>query len=228
MELLSINADAKTVKGIKYGYLTAIQYLSPAKESGVNLCTFASNGCKAACLYTAGRGATDIIKRARLARTKLFLSNKYAYFSKLILEIQKLERRAKRENLIPCVRLNGTSDIPFEKIKFYDKTIFQWFPHVQFYDYTKNPNRTNIPINYHLTFSRSETNEETALQKLKSGSNVAVVFRNKLPKKWNGFNVTNGDLSDLRFLDKINSVVGLIEKGKAKQDESNFVVDTTN
>ena len=225
MELLSINADAKTKKGTKYGYLTAIQYLSPANESGANLCTFASNGCKAACLYTAGRGATSPVKQARLARTQLFLTNKHEYFTQLILEINKLIRKAKRDGLTPCVRLNGTSDIPFEKIKHCGKTIFQWFPNVQFYDYTKNPNRTNLPNNYYLTFSRSETNEDIAFDMLRKGMNVAVVFRDKLPKKWKGFNVINGDLSDVRFIDTAKSIVGLIEKGKAKHDETNFVVE---
>lgn len=225
MELLSINADAKTRKGTKYGYLTAVQYLSPANESGTNLCTFASNGCKEACLYTAGRGAMNSVKQSRMNRTRLFLTSKPAYFTQLIAEINKLIRKAKRDGLTPCIRLNGTSDIPFEKIKHGGKTIFQWFPNVQFYDYTKNPNRSNLPSNYYLTFSRSESNEDKAFEMLRKGTNVAVVFRNKLPKKWNGFNVINGDLSDVRFIDKANSIVGLIEKGKAKQDETNFVVE---
>ena len=225
MKLLSINVDAKTRKGTKYGYLTAVQYLSPANESGVNLCTFASDGCKAACLYTAGRGAMDRVKQSRMNRTRLFLTSKHAYFTQLIAEINKLISKAKRDGLTPCVRLNGTSDIPFEKIKHCGKTIFQWFPNVQFYDYTKNPNRSNLPSNYYLTFSRSETNEDKAFEMLRKGTNVAVVFRNKLPKKWKGFNVLNGDLSDVRFIDKANSIVGLIEKGKAKQDETNFVVE---
>ena len=76
-----------------------------------------------------------------------------------------------------------------------------------------------------MTFSRSETNEDIAFDMLRKGMNVAVVFRNKLPKTWNDFNVINGDLSDVRFIDKANSIVGLIEKGKAKQDETNFVVE---
>jgi hypothetical protein len=54
---------------------------------------------------------------------------------------------------------------------------------------------------------------------------VAVVFRNKLPEAWKGFPVVSGDESDLRFLDPKGHVVGLIAKGKAKQDRSGFVVD---
>ena len=122
----------------------------------------------------------------------------------------------------------------FEKQKF---SFMQNFPNVQFYDYTKHFNRMikylrgELPANYHLTFSRYEANDFQTTQVLKAGGNVAVVFRNKLPATYKGFKVIDGDLHDLRFLDKKNVVVGLKEKltlnnkGKLDRDNSGFVVD---
>ena len=86
-------------------------------------------------------------------------------------------------------------------------------------------NEEKFPSNYHLTFSRSENNDKKCEMVLLMGGNVAVVFRNQLPKTWKGFEVVNGDETDLRFLDKKGVVVGLIEKGMAKKDATGFVVE---
>ena len=51
------------------------------------------------------------------------------------------------------------------------------------------------------------------------------MFRNKLPKTFKGLPVIDGDKDDLRFLDPQGVIVGLIAKGKAKQDKSGFVID---
>ncbi|WP_373093066.1 hypothetical protein [Zhongshania sp.] len=126
-----------------------------------------------------------------------------------------------------CIRLNGTSDVAWHKITFSDTgSLFETFPDVQFYDYTPNPDRMgNVPPNYHLTFSRKEDNDEVSKWILNKGHNVAVVFRNKLPDTWHGRPVIDGDVSDLRFNDGHNVVVGLIAKGKARKDTSGFVID---
>jgi len=108
--------------------------------------------------------------------------------------------------------------------------IMEAFSTVQFYDYTKHRNRRDLPSNYHLTFSRSEANNDAALEWLAAGGNVAVVFDTKkgqaLPETWNGYRVIDGDLTDLRFLDDKNVVVGLRAKGPARKDTSGFVVHT--
>ena len=85
-----------------------------------------------------------------------------------------------------------------------------------------------FPSNYHLTFSRSETNDKLCEMVLEMKGNVAVVFRNQLPETWKGYEVINGDENDLRFLDKQGVVVGLIEKGMAKKDETGFVQEGVN
>ena len=151
--------------------------------------------------------------------------------AQLFKEIASAIKSAAKKGMEPCFRLNLTSDLPWEKIKFNDKNIFDSFPSVKFYDYTKSAARMStflageLPSNYHLTFSRSESNEKLVDAVLASGGNVAVVFRGSLPNTWKGKQVISGDESDLRFLDPQNVIVGLVEKGKAKKDASGFVVE---
>jgi archaellum component FlaF (FlaF/FlaG flagellin family) len=226
--LLSIDTNAKTVKGQKKGYKTGILYLAPASVSGVvNVCIFASEACRIACLYSAGRGTFTSVQQARINKTKLFVSDKHAFVETLKINVSKLVSNCLKSKATPTIRLNGTSDINWERY-----SVIQSFPKVQFYDYTKNHFRMmlflegKLPSNYSLTFSRSETNETQCLEVLNRGGNVAVVFRSKtLPNTWNGFKVINGDENDLRFLDPKGVVIGLSAKGKAKSDTSGFVVD---
>lgn len=225
--LLSIDTNAKTVKGQSKGYRTGILYLAPASVSGViNVCAFASDACRTACLYSAGRGAFNSVQKARIAKTQFYVSDKSAFVETLKTNVRQLIAKCVKENATPTVRLNGTSDIGWERYG-----IIQAFNGTQFYDYTKNYVRMigflfgKLPSNYHLTFSRSETNDDLCLEILNRGGNVAVVFRKELPTHWNGFPVINGDENDLRFLDPKGVVVGLIAKGKAKTDTTGFVVD---
>lgn len=81
--LLSIGVDAKTVKGEKIGYMTGILYLAPSNSSGYEMCMFASPGCKAACLFTAGRGAMSIVKNARIQKTIQFATNTAQFMAEL-------------------------------------------------------------------------------------------------------------------------------------------------
>jgi hypothetical protein len=229
--LLSIDTNAKTVKGQKKGYLTGILYLAPVKESGaINVCPHASEGCAAACLFTAGRGAFDNVRNARVAKTLAFVHDRPAFMAQLCDDVRRLVAKAKRDGMIPCVRLNGTSDLPWENIRCGEHAnIMQAFPDLQFYDYTKNPNRIaahlegRMPANYHLTFSRSEENDKVAISILQSGGSVAIVFT-ALPAAFAGAPVVNGDETDLRFLDPRGCVVGLKAKGRARRDDSGFVV----
>jgi len=231
--LLSIDTNAKTVKGQAKGFLTGILYLAPVKESGaINVCPHASQGCAAACLFTAGRGAFDNVRSARIAKTLAFVQDRPAFMETLAADVAKLAKKASKAGMIPCVRLNGTSDLPWENIACGDsRNIMEKFPSIQFYDYTKNPNRIaaylegKLPRNYQLTFSRSEDNGQIALSILGSGGNVAIVFSSaKLPESYQGKPVVDGDDSDLRFLDPRGCVVGLKAKGKARRDLSGFVV----
>ena len=232
--ILSISSDSKTVKGEKYGYLTGIFYGSPAQESGVlNACPHSSEACRFHCLYKQGRASVfQTIKEARIRKTKEFKFESETFREKLRKEIFLLVKKAKAKGMIPAIRLNGTTDFPWEKIPVGGKAnLMECFPEVQFYDYTPNPFRpySKLPVNYHLTFSRKEDNEAQVDYAISRGVNVAVVFRSKqFPETYKGRPVINGDLSDLRFLDPRGVIVGLSAKGTAKKDMSGFVVDSIN
>jgi hypothetical protein len=223
VKLLSVSADAKTVKGEKQGYLTGILYLAPANLSGHNVCVSASPGCTQACLNTAGRaGIFPSIMEARIRKTNYLFDNRAAFLDDLTHDIKSLVRRAKKQGLTPCVRLNGTSDLPWLALAMADK-----FPNVIHYDYSKIPKPwQRLRPNYHLTFSNSELNLAECFDALEHHINVAVVFPIKkgrpLPSEWHGYPIIDGDISDLRFLDTFG-VVGLRAKGKAKKDSSGFV-----
>ena len=230
MKLLT-TANAKIRKGEKIGFKTFGIHLAPASLSGFNVCKDASLGCIYSCLNTAGMGAFSNVQLARIEKTRLFFKDKAVFLSQLIKEITAAIKSAEKQNLTAVFRLNLTSDLPWEKIKLNGKSVFDLFPQVTFYDYTKSPERMtaflagDMPKNYHLTFSKSETNGAIAESILKSGGNVAMVFRKSLPTKWLGVDVINGDETDLRFLDGAGKIVGLVEKGKAKKDESGFVIE---
>ena len=236
-------SNPKLAKGRKLGVLSAPLHLAPANLSGYEVCAKRTAGCTQACLHTAGNPAHMEGKtRARIARTKLYFEDRAFFMSVLISEIAALESKAQRADMICGVRLNATSDIPFERVKIKHlgdtySNIMELFPDVQFYDYTKRPNRRNLPQNYHLTFSLAEDNDADAIQALKNGFNVAAVFRVKrghaLPKFFRGWNimghnfggypVIDGDLHDYRPFDQSGVIVGLRAKGQAMADQSGFV-----
>ena len=228
-KLLGINTNYKTIKSEKVGVLTGIIYMSPYNLSGKNVCPGASAGCAAACLNTAGRGAMGVVQKARLKKTNRFWDDRGQFLQDLAAEIAKLQKQAEAKGLKAAVRLNGTSDLPYERYKVGDTgmNIMQLFPEVQFYDYTKLENRIvgqQLPANYHLTFSRAEDNDHKLDDVLKHTS-AAVVFSGELPSKWRGYPVIDGDEHDARFTDAGPGVIiGLTAKGKAKHDASGFVV----
>lgn len=224
MKLLS-RYNYKTVKGEKLGILTGILYLAPARLSGYETCPMRSIGCTNACLNTAGMGIFSNVQQARIAKTKMFFEEREKFLPLLKKDITALVKQAKKENFLPAVRLNGTSDIEWTRFK-----IMEEFPDVQFYDYTKILKHLTKDIpNYHITFSKNEMNDDDCKKALDLGYNVAVVFNTKkgeeLPKEWNGYPVYDGDLSDVRFYDPGNHVIGLRAKGEAKKDKSGFVIN---
>jgi hypothetical protein len=227
--------NAKIVKGEKLGYVTKGIHLAPANLSGYEVCKWRSKGCTFACLNTAGRGQMERTQDSRIAKTKLFFEQRLDFLDKLRKEIASSIKSADKKEMEAVFRPNLTSDIAWEDIENEEsETIFQMFEDIQFYDYTKSFGRMakfingELPHNYHLTFSASEHNQKLVEMVLAMGGNVAIVFRGQLPKTWKGHEVINGDENDLRFLDKQGVVVGLIEKGLAKKDETGFVQEGVN
>ena len=231
MKLLT-TGNAKTVKGRKQGYQTYILHLAPANVSGViNTCPKATAGCKAACLNLAGRGGMfkegapiNTIQIARIRKTREFAADRVQFMNQLYDDIRLAVRQCEKKGMTPAVRLNGTSDLSWEKYPVMGhKNIFKAFPNVQFYDYTKVLNRKveDLP-NYHLTFSRAESNEKDCIKALEAGMNVAAVY-DKIPE-----GMYSADETDLRFLDPVDGqIIGLKVKGhRAKKDTSGFVIRT--
>lgn len=230
-KLLS-TANPKIQKGTKLGYLSFILHLAPADLSGKETCPKRTAGCTAACLNTAGRGGmfrkgetTNVIQQARIRKTRYFFENRDQFMLDLADDIHRAINYARRKGLKPVFRLNGTSDLSWEKyaVPGLAKNIFSLFPTTQFYDYTKVLGRkvADIP-NYHLTFSAADGNDQDVERAIAEGMNVAVVF-DQLPQEWMGRTVFDADETDLRFLDPKGVVMGLKAKGRAKRDTSGFV-----
>ena len=238
----------KAIKASKYGYVNAINYMAPAATGGAgNLCPHASPGCLALCLgwYSGQAGmlsnaelelGSNAVRLSRQRKAREFMHNRQEFLATMVKGIEHAMRLAKRKRKKLCVRPNGATDITWESMRLGDmftgKSIFDLFPNVQFVDYTKNYKRMlrfcegKLPSNYHLTFSRSETNEAQCVDVLAHGGNVAVVFAGVMPSEYLGRQVINGDAHDLRHLDPRGGVIiGLSPKGrKAKNDTSGFVV----
>jgi hypothetical protein len=241
-ELFGTSSKIEKSNNSEYGYYTLIQYLSPASESGWQLCPFRTPACEAGCLgHSSGRMVMDNAKRARIARTTLLMTDRQAYRAQAIKELSALERKSDKNGVLPAARPNGDSDITWENtrfprpespaISFLAASLMELFPDIQFYDYTKWPSKfrpaSRIPANYHLTYSRSETTTLDDIQaEFEAGRNTAVVF-DTVPTKWEGWTVIDGDKDDLRFLDPVGVIVGLKAKGAAKKDTSGFVVRLT-
>jgi len=235
--------------------LNAVMYLAPSDSGGLgNLCPWATAGCRVVCLgIGSGRmnhGAAALasrefdwekttVSKAMIWRTKMFMKRRPAFKAKLDAEVGALRAKARRQGMKTAVRLNGTTDIVWEKVY---PELFAKYHDVIFYDYTKAPRsvRASAPANYHLTFSYAETaaNHLNALDWLKAGKNIAVVFDTTkgeaLPESFLSYKlsraipVIDADSDDMRFLDPVGVVAGLRAKGAAKHDKSGFVVAVEN
>jgi hypothetical protein len=222
------STNAKTSKN---ELTTFILYLAPANTvPEFNLCPFASNGCISSCLNTAGRGAFSNVQLARINKTKFWGYDRANFYIQLAQELLKIHDKAVKYKEKIAIRLNGTSDIDhlqllqrYSGINFLDK----FYSDLLFYDYTKNINHVKryVGSSYKLTFSRSESNQANCEIALNLGVNVAAVFKGSLPETFNGYQVINGDTTDLRYFDPAGVIVGLVAKGKAKKDCSGFVIN---
>jgi hypothetical protein len=225
------NTNAKTIKNEAETY---ILYLSPLNlnDSGKSVCPFASKGCGEACLNSAGRGKFSNVQKARRRKTNLFFDDPALFFTQLLSDLSKINGKAVKENKNIFIRLNGTSDLDFDKllVRYTGQGLIS-FGALKFYDYTKDKKKArnfatyNENDKYRVTYSRKETDTDIEIKTLLSyGVNVAIVFANNLPNEYLGYNVINGDLTDLRYNDPSGVIVGLKAKGKAKKDCSGFVV----
>jgi hypothetical protein len=240
-----VNISAKMIKNMKVSNnMTFAMYLAPAMVSGYNVCPNSTHECRIGCLATSGRAGMDILSgknmviNARIKKTKLFFEDNEFFMDWLFAELKAAQNKAIKKGFDFSVRLNGTSDIDWQNTLHNGKNVFESFPDVNFYDYTKNITKFfDKPENYHLTFSYSGKNTEMCKKVLNIGHNVAVVFNVKsekhLPKTFMGYTVINGDLTDYRPNDGKGVIIGLKWKQIANKadnkaiKESVFVVQTT-
>lgn len=228
------SANFKIEKSLKLGFAITGIHLLPDND----ICKFKSNDCFRLCLVSAGRGIFNNVRKARQVKTEYFKNDTQGFMLQLIKEINSFIKYSEKRDLIPVIRLNLTSDIDYSSIysENHFDIIFNEFPKVQFYDYTKDFKKMLQQIqrpykNYDLTFSFNGYNWKHCQAVLKTGYNVAMVFAgSRLPDTYKGkfnqsYKVINGDESDLRFKDEKGVIVGLLAKGKAKQENSAFVIE---
>lgn len=226
---LFTESNPKLEKGEDLGYLSFGLHFAPATISGYQVCASASSGCTIACLYTSGKGGMTYVQNARIAKTRRFFEAREIFLNDMVKDMYAALRRADRLKMAPAFRLNLTSDIRWETVEVQGtRNVMDIFDGVQFYDYTKHANRRDIPSNYHLTFSRSESNDDKVQDMFNAGRNVAIVFdtpKNKpLPAMFRGRKVIDGRTHDLRFLDEAGVWVGLSALGRGRKDHSGFVM----
>ena len=216
--------------------LNIVMHLTPSDFSGYQACASASEKCLEVCLNLAGRGHVSNVQIGRTKKTKLLFEHRALFIELLTREIGYWTRKAERENLDLAIRLNGTSDIPWEKVA---PSIFTDFPEIQFYDYTKIVKRMGdryvMPRNYDLTFSRTESNDSDVQKVLRNSGKVAIVFGDysqvlsTVKNGYFGCKVVDGVITDRRFADKKPKKGGLIVAlkalGNAIGDTSGFVLD---
>jgi hypothetical protein len=236
-KLLNVSQNSKTIKGEKKGYLTGILYLAPYTVAGiidsegkpVNTCPASNEACRKACLFTSGlANVFKTINEARIKKTQRLFNDAENFLKDLKRDIMILKADAESKGMTAVVRLNGTSDLNWSDYKLENKTIFELFPEVQFYDYTKRIDLfKNVPKNLHLTFSYSGTNAKLTDIVLAMGHNVTVVVSNKEQKNYflsDSENFIDGDNDDLRFTDEKGKIVLLTAKGQAKKDDLGFLI----
>ena len=231
-----VNNSTKHEKAYKYDELVYTLYLAPAKMSGYEVCPMRTEECTLLCLNESGRNKMDIhenkINNSRIKKTKLFFEERDYFVRWMIDEIRTAKLKAEKLGYHFSVRLNNTSDISpelfYTTIDGKKKNVLQIFPDVQFYDYTKVPNRMSLRLkypNYDLTFSFSGNNMDECIKMLDNQVRVAMVF-DKVPTSYNGVKVIDGDLYDMRYRDDNDVIVGLkFKRVRTKLDKKySFVI----
>jgi hypothetical protein len=233
-----VNLSAKMLHSKKESHqYTYLIYLAPSNTSGYNVCSHSTPECRLGCLATSGHAGMELIaggdriKNARIKKTRLFYEEPEFFMAWMIAEIKSTRAKAQKDGFYFSVRLNGTSDIDWENVKINGKTIFEIFPDIQFYDYTKNHHKfINLAPNYHLTYSYTGRNWDLCETLLKRGHNIAMVFdvknEKQLPAMYKGYNVINGDLTDYRIADAKGIIIGLKFKHIANKEAERNVLNS--
>lgn len=205
------------------------------------------NLCASLCLYSSGM-QFDTKYKARTAKSALLFDDRNLFLFALVVSIARKQQKHKNINIRP----NVISDIPywhksfrfmptaaqadFLKIKFGldlspsgSYTIFEIFPSVVYYDYTKNFHsliESKSIDNYHLTFSLDgATNKGEALTALQHGFNVAVPALIDRPDFFSidgrFYPTYDADKSDDRTSDPCGGHIGWLKYKRVKGNPAN-------
>jgi len=230
-------------KGVD-NWLLSVVYLAPADEafapeSGRTNCPAAStcwryqdghrlltddSPSRSACLVNSGQLTLSTSLAARGVRTALALGWKEAFWALLGLDIQRLQKKASKDDARVALRLDGTSDLGMG-----DEGAKR-FPDVMFWDYTKIASRlgrSSLP-NRHVTYSYDGTDRSAriAADYLETGGTVSYVLAvsskrvtaadrpDTVTLDGRSFPTVSGDDTDARFLDPVGTVNLLSFKAK--------------
>jgi len=186
--------------------------------------------CYRSCLAWTGHGQMPTVLSARRVRHRFFIGSDGKPTAQglraLSHDVERLELDARYRGLPAGVRLNVLTDYPWEVLA---PNLFQAFPAVTFYDYTKSLERWRrylagkLPTNYSLTFSASEDVRLDVLwplleRKAKRPARVAVVCADDvrqgvLGRRRGGVVCVDGDAHDATWLQPAPAVLALSAKG---------------
>lgn len=212
------------------GYSIYSLFLAPANVSGYEMCLWRTEDCTRLCLNCAGKGSLSSVQQARIRKTQRMVQYPVGFFNNLMAEMMKATKKHHGSPVTPVMRLNGTSDLPWDQIC---PELFTYFGSLgwRFYDYTKSFQRARYQP-WDNTFSYSGHNWKDCETLLQTGkARVAMVFDTKrgkqLPTSYRGYEVIDGDKDDLRFLDPTGVIVGLRYKRVPNGSvDSPFIVKT--
>ena len=223
-----LTTNSKLAKSRDHGHLSAGLEFLPGNKSGTEMCPNRA-ACFATCLDTSGFGNFPRTVQARLRRARQYIEDPTTFLAILSAEITIHAATAQHLALVPTVRLNVFSDLPWEEIA---PDLFPSFPAVQFLDYTKSPDRARAalrpewPSNYHLLYSWNEkATHQFGTAHLRAGGTIAAVTREHgadLPAWMQKAPQVDGDTHDLIHLHAPGSILQLTPKGKLTPTATKF------
>lgn len=243
--LLSANSKLKKAAG---RYRAIGLAMAPWKfAGGGNLCAMASAGCVEACNgLWAGMNVTTSTRFALIGRARLYLEFRALFLRKLSTELARFESLCIRTGRIPAVRLNVSTDIPWEKVA---PQIFAERSKTRFYDYSaySPESRGVLPPNYQLCHSWKEHSTFSYVESvISAGRNIvvpfdsayaparhlfgalpeSVVFVDRLTGRELTVRTVNGDRHDIRLRDTDGAGVVVALHGKSGRGRVSAAVES--
>ena len=240
------NASPKLIKSNGMGFYNAGIGLAQANLSATNNCTASTPDCRKLCLGNFGRAEfLPQLMQTRINRSNFLHRHRQLAWQTMLPQLMAIDRRATRNGLTVAFRPDITSDKNWDLIL---PQLFATFPNWKFYGYTKLRSKITRYLNGSNpmvpTFSWSERLKSKLVNHtsgddypsflLENGINIAVVFYDRktlagrLPRKFLGRTVIDGDKHDLRFLDPRGVIVGLKPKLPKSKVKARQLVDSLN